>query len=570
MKKSLLVFAAMAASVSLFAQVKVNSIAEFYTMKISTDGRYIISSADGPMQVLNVETGKIESYPEVMPGNGNCISTSGIVVGSNQMDAPMMIVDNKLVYPENLTKFSLCDLHGITPDGTRACGLVNSPEGNTDGQMYQPMVVNVNADGSVSDPIYLPHPEKDFFGNTPQHCSAVRIGPDGKTVVGQVIDDSGFFIYPIVYKEDADGKWSYTLPSEPYFNPNHIEIPENPGEFEEPRPEAKDFISEEKRTEYEAAYKEWEDAGYPEGLEPNVASYMTEEEIAAYNKAAEEYNMRLEEYYKKFEEYTEARDKVIDESLSFVLNALALDTAGKKLAIGAVKYVMTEGAFMPEEIYSTCVFDLENNTMNQIEGKYTNILPSQVLANGEVLGCTPVPGPWSTSLLPPLTYIYTPGATDYVPIQEYLEGVAPEAITWMNENLPKEIPVDMDEEYNPIYEEVLMTGHAVASDDMSVISGGVLAYMYDENMSFVSYVITGSTNAVADVAAEASSLRVLKGGVLVAHGVVADVEVYTMAGAQVYSAATLQGSVNTGIAAGIYAIAWTDAAGERHSAKVLF
>lgn len=140
----------------------------------------------------------------------------------------------------------------------------------------------------------------------------------------------------------------------------------------------------------------------------------------------------------------------------------------------------------------------------------------------------------------------------------------------MNENLLKEVPVDMDEEYNPIYEEVLMTGHAVASDDMSVISGGVLAYMYDENMSFVSYVITGSTNAVADVAAEASSLRVLKGGVLVAHGVVADVEVYTMAGAQVYSAATLLGSVNTGIAAGVYAISWTDAAGERHSAKVLF
>lgn len=119
MKKSLLVFAAMAASVSLFAQVKVDSIAEFYTMKISADGRYIISSAAGPMGVLNVETGKIESYPEVMPGNGNCISTGGIVVGSNEMDASMMIIDGKLVYPENLTKFSLCDLHGITPDRGR-------------------------------------------------------------------------------------------------------------------------------------------------------------------------------------------------------------------------------------------------------------------------------------------------------------------------------------------------------------------------------------------------------------------------------------------------------------------
>lgn len=570
MKKSLLVFAAMAASISLFAQVKVDSIAEFYTMKISADGRYIISSADGPMGVLNVETGKIESYPEVMPGNGNCISTGGIGVGSNEMDASMMIIDGKLVYPENLTKFSLCDLHGITPDGTRICGLVNSPEGNTDGQMYQPMVLDVKADGSVSDPIYLPHPEKDVFGNTPQHCSAVWIGPDGKTVVGQVIDDSGFFIYPIVYREDADGKWSYTLPADPYFNPNDIDLPENPGEFEEPRPEATDYMTEEKKAEYEAAYSEWQDAGYPEGLEPNPASYMTEEQIATYNKAAEEFNLRLEEYQKKFEAYTEARDKVIDESINFVLNAFALDTAGNKLAIGAIKYVMPEGAVMPEEIYSTCVFDLENNTMNQIDGKYSNILPSQVLANGEVLGCTPVPGPWSTSLLPPLTYIYTPGAADYVPIQEYLEGVAPEAVTWMNENLLKDIPVGMDEEYNPIYEKVLMTGHAVASDDMSVISGGVLAYMYDENMSFVSYVITGSPNAVADVPLEESSLRALKGGVLVANGVVADVEVYAMDGAHVYSVAALQGSVNTGLASGVYAISWTDAAGERHTAKVLF
>lgn len=110
----------------------------------------------------------------------------------------------------------------------------------------------------------------------------------------------------------------------------------------------------------------------------------------------------------------------------------------------------------------------------------------------------------------------------------------------------------------------------MASDDMSVISGGVLAFVFDANMNYMSYVITGATNSVESVATDNSSLRALKGGILVANGEVANVEVYAMDGAHVYSAAALQGSVNTGVAAGVYAITWTDAAGERHTAKVLF
>lgn len=242
-----------------------------------------------------------------------------------------------------------------------------------------------------------------------------------------------------------------------------------------------------------------------------------------------------------------------------------MNGAGTILAAASVKYVLEEGAYWPEEVFQTYVFDLEKNTLTPIECKKTDLVPCQVLANGEILASTPAMGE-----IPPTTYIYTPGAADFVPVQDYLEGVCPEAVTWLNDNLLKAIPTSVDDEGNLVYEEVLMTGHAVASDDMSVISGGVLAFVFDANMNYMSYVITGATNSVESVATDNSSLRALKGGILVANGEVANVEVYAMDGAHVYSAAALQGSVNTGVAAGVYAITWTDAAGERHTAKVLF
>lgn len=565
MKKSLLVLAALAGCSSVFAEVKVDTIGEFYSMNISPNGDYIASYTDNKMQVLNVRTNKIETYETVSPGNGNCVANNGVVVGSNEMDAAAIIWDNKLVFPENLTKFSLCDLHGITPNATRICGLVNAPEDNTDGQMYQPMILDVKEDGSVSDPILLPHPEKDFFGTTPQYCSAVWISADGKSVFGQVLDESGMFISPIVYKEGADGKWSYTLPTEAYFNPNKIVIPENPGEFEEEAPQYTDYMSEEKKAEYEAAYKAWQESNYQSDLYPEPANYMTPEQIEAYNKATDEYNAKVEAYNEKFMAYRTALDEVINDSLNFLQTGYAVNGAGTILAAASVKTVLPEGAEWPEEVYQTYVFDLEKNTLTPIECKKTDLVPSQVLANGEVLASTPAMG-----IIPPTTYILTPGAADYVPVQDFLEGVCPEAVTWLNENLLVDLPTSADEEGNLVYEKVLMTGHAVASDDMSVISGGVFAFAFDESLMYMSYVITGSTNSVENVATEGSALRALKGGVLEAKGVVADVEVYTVAGAHVYSAASLQGTVNTGLASGVYAISWTDAAGERHTSKVLF
>lgn len=439
--------------------------------------------------------------------------------------------------------------------------------------MYVPFYIDLNESGEYGDPVYLPYPEKDFVGTVPQYVNAVWISNDGKTILGQVIDDSGMYIYPIVFKADASGEWSYTLPTESLWNPNHIELPENPGDFDLEWVDPLSYMTPEQEEAYQEAYNAWVASGYNSELYPDYTDFMSEEDKEAYEKAAAEYDEAAAIYNEKIYAYLDARSLIYEESVPFLQNGFAMNADGTKFAAAAESYVEDPMSWWPVTVYETYLFDIVNGTFTKIESQYTDIVPNQVLADGTVIGSTPANG---FAMTPPLSYVYLPGTSDYVPFEEYLATTNPEAAEWVKNNLECQVEVDYDPEtWEPIYEDMISTGHISVSDDFSVVVGGMFAYMLpDEELAeygYLTYVFTDlKTSAVSAVAASNSDVKALRGGVLAVSNSVSDLAVYDLSGRKLFNAAKAKGNVNTNLNSGIYVVTYKDMEGHKLSKKVTF
>ncbi|MDE7414624.1 MAG: hypothetical protein K2N05_12665 [Muribaculaceae bacterium] len=508
MKKTLLFSALLAAGIPMFAQTADPVIVpEFYSSKISPDGKIIASYIYDQVAIYNVDTKEITRFEDVemSMGNGNCITKDGrIIVGFTPMDQPVVIVDGVLKDVDN-HDYEVFILHGITGDGSRAVGIVLNS--NMDSEtMYEPFYVEVSADGTVGKPNILPYPKKDWLGTEPQYCSAVWISNDGKTILGQVKDNSGMAVYPIVYTE-KDGEWSYSLPSESLINPNKLPYPEAPEEFNLQPVEPTDFMTPEKREAYEQAMADWAASGYDYELYPSPAEYMTDEEIEAYNKAADEYNEAAIAYNEKVAAYFEALQEIMNQSVFFFQNGFTMNGEGTLAAMSAEIEDPDADPFdwNSTTLRPTYMLDLTTGDLKDVSGKDPEDypLPRQILSDGTVIGCTPE----GFGVLP-VSYVMGPKHDGYVDFPTYLATVNPAGATWLKENFTKEIEEevynDQTGEWDFITSEKLLAGSVVVSDDWSVVSAGIHAYIYSMDVSFESYVIFGEGSGIESVASDAS------------------------------------------------------------------
>lgn len=562
-------------STAAFAQgqFEAKMLPDLYTMKMSPAGNIIASYVTENTMLYNVETGTVTEITDFQPGNGNAFTADGkILVGSTSTTQPVIVIGSESNIPENLAGYELCALNGITADGSRICGLVNTKSGTP---MYVPAIFEVDANGKVSDPVILPYPEKDIFGTAPQYVSAVWISADGKRVLGQVVADNGMFMYPISYTQNADNSWSYAIVGENLLNPNNIVMPENPGDFEMDAPQYTDFMTEEEKAAYVEAENKYIESGYDPSLEPNPADYMTPEEIEAYNKYTDEFNAYAEEYNNKLEAYQNAMFDIIESSANYVQNGFTLSADGN-MGAAATELMVEDPNSDPEwptvVTYNPLyILDLNENTATEIKTENKTVIPEQILPYGVVLGTTPIPGPLSSTVLPPSTFIWYAGLNDWMSLNEWLGKGDAAVADWMANNLTHNIPVPVDENYNIINDDVLMTGHAQVSDDFSVISGGLFAYLYDDVSEYESYLITGAKSGVESAVADANGeLTALNGGILSVNGTVTNVAVYDLAGATLYTAASLSGTVATGLPEGFYVVRYTNGQGRKVSEKVRF
>lgn len=508
MKKTLLLSLTLGLTAPAFAQTEGPVvIPEFYSMRISSDGSVIVSQTDAIVGIYDVKKGGdpiVLDYFDL--GSGNCITNDGsVIVGSTEMDRPVIVKNGEMLDLTGVGEdYMAFNFTGITGDGSRIIGYAsNLDESST---MWVPMYINVGADGKLSEPIFLPYPKKDWSNLDPQYVVPTFISNDGKTIIGQLQDNAGGCAYPVLFKEGADSKWSYSLPTESYINPNHLPLPEYPGEFDVPYPQPEDYMTDEEKANWQKALDDWAADGYDYSKYPNIADYMSAENVEKYNKASDEYNKLAEEYNTKLDAYFDDLDAIKESSIFFLWNGLAMDAEGKYVAISAQESLESETSWFPVSIYPSYNLNLETSELTAIEHTTEGYpIPNKVFKDGTVLASTPV----TFGGLPPQSYILPAGAKQYVPLEDYMATFAPTAATWLKENFTKEVLTGYDydpETYDetPIFQTLTMTGHACISDDWKVISGGVMAYMYSEENSYESYVLETEGAGVENLDADAT------------------------------------------------------------------
>lgn len=430
-----------------------------YFLKISPNGKYICNYA-GDAGIYEVSTGEMTYYPETLFGIGNAIADNGMAVASLN-DKAALLYQGNILRPDKYQKYWFCDFNAITPDATKVTGIIN----NTGrGIMYLPFVAEVDENGNVADPVILPYPDKDFFNATPQFISAVWISDDGKTIGGQVLDSMGYFCYPIIFKQDSTGNWSYTLPTQELFNPTDIKIPENPWENEPAFPEPENFMSGALLQAYEEAYQAYIDGTSSDYPVPE--DYMTFEQYEEYAAAVEKYNDWFYGEQNAIKEYIRIYNEILSTSPSFSLNDFSLKPDGSIMVQHGG--VINEEDEMEGKLY---IFDVNAETFNIIEGPTPNAGPKQVLSDGSIIvarGVREVPTSW----------ILTPGASKFQTMEEYFSTKYPEISEFIAEKFANG------------------SGIVSANRDLSVWTGGLTIEClsdYSEDMDgyyYSSYILT--------------------------------------------------------------------------------
>lgn len=480
------------------------TIPDSYAQKISSDGRYVSGeTSDGSAFVIDNETGNKYFYTNGHVGMGNSIASNGWVVGNLEGSYPAVVMYEGNVIPiEPLRKYAESYVFGISKDGSRMCGIVINPGITPDDdildsgfskQMYVPFYCDISSDGEIGNPQFLPYPKKDFFGTMPQYCNAVWISDNGKTILGQVIESSGWFTYPVVYQQQEDGSWEFSLPSEKLFNVNNIPMPQYPSSHMTP-PDVLDFISDpQNKIEFEEQLAVWEESMWDEDADPyrNLDLYMTNEEIKAYNAAVEEYNNFVIENEMLLAEYYLEREQIIKDSSFFRQGSMAMNGEGTMIASPRTYSYIEPGSLFPVVFSQAYIFNLVDGSYKAIGDEWGNVNTNQLLPDGTLIVCNPVPSGSSPDASPVHTSILLPGAEDYISLEEYLFSVNPSAAEWVIENLKHEVPIGYDENGNLIYRDLAITGLASFSDDFSVIAGGVDSWSWNlENGGVFTYLIS--------------------------------------------------------------------------------
>lgn len=484
----------------------------------------LIDLADMAAVALNTEEAKY------LPGYGNFVSDNGTVVGSLDASSsrPYYYDSDSKAWTELLLSASDSEgiANGISADGNYICGQISNP--NDGGLMLRPVVWSRLGDGSFGEYVALPYPTVDFTGRTPQYVTAICINQDGTIVVGQMRDYSGAVTVPMLYTKAANGEWSYKFLWD--VNPDNVEVPTepeypqsvnaedfmtseeiadyyaavaayytkqsecpqledfmDPGRLEEyneayenywnawwmyPCPDINDYVTEEEKAAYDAAYAQWEEEL---GEYPQMTSFMTEDELAAYDAAVAEYNSKLETY-NNWSDTVEALQKAVPE---FEFNNMCLSAKGSYAVASAITY--GDWLYGTEDSSVIYLFDLDSDTYSKIEPSVA-MKATYVNDNGVILAAAPLSSNDCTA------YIKTDDNDNFVELLPYMQDIKLEAYEWMKENMVHTYS-ETDWEWNGEigdYEEITITinetitGSPCADSDLNVI--GTWAYnKWDEN-----------------------------------------------------------------------------------------
>lgn len=588
MKKALLLGAAvLVAAQYTNAELTPTKMEDAQFTCISPDGKMAGSDLMGHITLVNPQTGEVlYSYPETQDdmtqytlsnGNGQGISNTGVVLCTRY--------DGDVCWWKAGEFHSLVPLvtddavsngvNGITPDGLTICGYCGLKPMSTDDiltPMSVPVIYKLKSDGTYTEAIQLPYPERDFTGRVPHYVIATNISADGRVIAGQVLDYSGAMPQPIVWKLKDNDTWEYETLGIDLLNPDHVVFPQFP-DIEPRQPQAQDFMSPDGLAEYNEAYQSWAASGYT-GEMPEYTDYMTPEELAAYNAAMAKYNEEMAVYQPLADAFNEVWYSFLESGKStfFEFNSTSLSPDGKLLLQMEQKEIPGDDPWSSETKFGTSVFNLENGKYKSY-GVDRNIMPSQILADGTVLGFVQdgMIGTRRATIYKPADW-NSDAAPEFSWLDEYVKTINPGIYDWMKANMCGDV-IGMDPE---TWEEITIkdvwyTGFPLATPDMNtIVSTQENTFDWNtEAMAFGFCLPLHETSGIRDVAGEGSmTVRAQRGGLLELQGV-RDVKVYDAQGRLVYRAAGVNGSVETGLK-GVCIVRATGLDGDARTLKVNF
>ena len=107
---------------------------DFYANKMSHDGNQIVGfSEDDETVYYNIEKDQYYYYPNCTYDRGYVVADNGWVVGLELLDSETktnigsVMTEGKIIHPDVFEPYTTSNIHSITPDGSRVCGVVGNP-----------------------------------------------------------------------------------------------------------------------------------------------------------------------------------------------------------------------------------------------------------------------------------------------------------------------------------------------------------------------------------------------------------------------------------------------------------
>lgn len=539
-----------------------------YLFAISANGNWAAGALDeGSVVIRNLATG--EQFTSITDGVNTSysigmgptpISNMGVVAGTTTGNNAAYWHDGKWTELSVPNPEYMSNAMSITPDGSVICGGVGGAEFSVDANdiMLIPAVWYRQADGSYSDAVLLPHPDKDFTGRVPQYITAISVSEDGKKVVGLIRDYLGFMEEPILYTCDDSGEWSYTLLFPELLNPNNIQFPEYPGDYDGmPLPVEEEFMNEEELAAFQAAVEA--------GLDPDPRDYLTDEEYAEYVK---QYNLYVDEFNAwaiKYNAFIDCYFDCVENGYVFTFNNAALNPEATFMVVTRiVQLPIVDPLDGPKEANYPVVLYLDGSKHVDLDGSFEeeglSLVMSCVAAEGNVLATFHDPD----FILPYRAYIFPTMSPTAMPIEDFLFPINPDLVDWMEGLMYHDVAVSVTSTGQFEYSEYMCSGAPVSTPDLSRMICYTDANSWRDyaGVYYYSYLFdTGYSTMVESVEAAEGAITVGADGALQLAGEFSSVVIYDLSGMKVFSATNASGTLATGLSHGIYLLRATDAAG---------
>ncbi len=486
MKKFLLlVSVAMTAFCSMSAQ-DISLVNGGSVEKVSEDGRYAVFTNEGTLYLLDLKATDEDKKITIFEANdetgihynigfGHIFSDDNTMVGQTTDNTPAILKNGEWtllpVKESDLEPGKINSADAITPDGSRICGGIAMDAFSMDAKepMLVPVVWDKQADGTYGQYTVLPYPKADFTGAVPQYVTARDMSADGKTIIGQITDNSGFCVYPIVYHQDAEGKWSYELIlADKVYDPNGVFAPYPT--YEPQMPNAEDYMDEAGMTAYETASQAYMDslmAAYETGewpsYYPNPSDFLSGENMTIYDSLFNKYQVEDQAYQDSLNAYFDSY-QANTTGASFEFNIAYLSADGK---YAAMTYVQPGESFWDPDQNFVYRYNIETDALEMCEQEGS---ASGIMSDGTVLFHSSYNG----SMWQRTAHVMNIGSTEAAPLEDYIATKSAKAADLYKKSLTVEIIAFDQETWEPLEEpadKLVLGGTTSCNRDGSIICG---------------------------------------------------------------------------------------------------